>query len=143
MCVPDVEIVNPFFIWRGFQHNLDINQSTGIDLPGRTLMADGAQLLARFLAVPGVSGRIRRLDLRSVSGLELISSVAIQQFLVRVVQNIIFFTEFSERCKGRKGFRFITLKKACNMICGKGRVRTQDLDDTRRSALTPLYVYLL
>ncbi len=102
-----------------------------------TLKADGAQLLARFLALPGVSGRIRRLDLRSVSGLKLVRSVAIQQFLVRVVQNIIFFTEFSERCKGGKGFSFTPLKKVCNMFCGKGRVRTQDLDDTGRSALTP------
>jgi hypothetical protein len=36
--------------------------------------------------------------------------------------------------KGR--FSFIQLKKACNMLRGKGLVRTQDLEDTRQSALT-------
>jgi hypothetical protein len=32
--------------------------------------------------------------------------------------------------------KFIQLKKACNMLRGKGQVRTQDPEDTRRGALT-------
>jgi hypothetical protein len=51
---------------------------------------------------------------------------------------------FISICKGR--FSFIQLTKACSMLRGKGRVRTQDLGDTRRGALTtpPLarYQYL-
>jgi hypothetical protein len=46
------------------QHNLDIKNSTAVDLSCKKLMADGAKLLARFLALPEVLGQTTFLNLR-------------------------------------------------------------------------------